>query len=86
MDTTQWIGIIAGIFTASSLLPQVIKTLKEKKAEEVSIVMLLVLQAGIILWIIYGVMRSDMPIIITNAFSLLINIVMVVLRIKYRKK
>lgn len=86
MDTTQLVGIIAGIFTASSLLPQVIKTLKEKKAEEVSIVMLLVLQAGIILWIVYGIMRKDFPIIITNSFSLLINIAMVILRIKYRKR
>ena len=85
MDSTQIIGIAAGIFTATSLLPQVIKTLKEKKAEDVSLLMLLVLQAGLILWIIYGFKREDMPIIITNCFSLLVNIIMVILRLRYKK-
>jgi MtN3 and saliva related transmembrane protein len=80
MNWTQTIGLVAGIFTASSLLPQLIKTLKEKKAEDVSFLMLLVLLTGVALWIVYGIMRNDFPIIITNSFSLLLNI----LRIKYR--
>jgi MtN3 and saliva related transmembrane protein len=86
MDKMQWIGIIAGILTASSMLPQVIKVLKEKKADEISLLMLIVLVSGIALWIVYGVMREDMPIIATNAFSLLVNIVLIALRIKYRHR
>ena len=82
----QVIGIIAGIFTSASMLPQVIKIIKEKKAEQVSIVMICVLITGVSLWIWYGVMKEDFPIIITNAFSLLINIVLIILRIKYREK
>ena len=80
----QIIGLAAGILTASSLIPQVIKTLREKKAEEVSLAMLFVLQAGLILWIFYGIRRNDLPIIVTNCFSLLVNITMVVLRFKYK--
>ena len=86
MNWTQLIGLAAGILTASSLLPQVVKTLKEKKADDVSLLMLLVLQAGLVLWIVYGFKREDIPIIATNCFSLLVNIFMVVLRIKYKKK
>jgi MtN3 and saliva related transmembrane protein len=67
------------------LLPQVFKTLKEKKAEDVSLLMLFVLQAGLILWIVYGFKREDIPIIATNGFSLLVNITMVILGIKYKK-
>ncbi|MDB5196802.1 MAG: hypothetical protein JWP88_1173 [Flaviaesturariibacter sp.] len=85
MDGTQIIGIVAGICTASSLLPQVVKTLKEKKAEEVSLGMLIVLLIGVSLWIIYGIKKNDLPIIVTNCFSLLVNIIMIVLRIKYKK-
>jgi MtN3 and saliva related transmembrane protein len=81
---TQIIGIIAGIFTASSLLPQAIKIIKEKKAEDVSIGMLLFLMTGVSLWIYYGYLRDDLPIIITNCFSLLLNIVTLFLRIKYK--
>ena len=81
----QLIGLAAGILTASSLLPQVIKTLREKKAEDVSLVMLIVLMSGIILWIVYGFKKNDIPILATNSFSLLVNILMVVLRMKYKK-
>ena len=86
MDKTQWIGIIAGILTASSMLPQVIKVFKEKKAEDISLLMLIVLLAGIGLWVVYGIMKKDLPIIATNAFSLLVNATMIVLRIKYKQK
>jgi MtN3 and saliva related transmembrane protein len=82
---TQIIGIIAGIFTATSLLPQAIKIIKEKKADDVSIGMLLFLMVGISLWIYYGILREDLPIIITNAFSLLLNLVTLFLRLKYKK-
>lgn len=85
MDWTQVIGLAAGVCTATSLIPQVVKTIKEKKAEDVSLVMLLVLGIGIILWIVYGIKKNDLPIIATNAFSLLVNITMVILGIKYKK-
>jgi MtN3 and saliva related transmembrane protein len=85
MNWTQITGLAAGVCTACSLLPQVFKTLKEKKAEDVSLGMLFVLQAGLILWIVYGFKRNDLPIIVTNCFSLLVNITMVTLGIKYKK-
>lgn len=85
MDWTKIIGLAAGVCTATSLIPQVVKTIREKKAEDVSLVMLLVLGVGIALWIVYGLKRNDLPIIATNAFSLLVNITMVILGIKYKK-
>lgn len=68
------------------MLPQLIKVIKEKKAEDISILMLVVLMAGIAMWIVYGVFRDDWPIIITNSFSLLINITLTFFRVKYRNK
>ena len=85
MDMTQVIGIFAGICTSSSTLPQLIKTIKEKKADEISKLMLIALMTGVAIWIVYGIMRKDLPIIITNAFSLLLNTIMIILRIKYGK-
>jgi MtN3 and saliva related transmembrane protein len=82
-DTVFIIGITAGILTAASMMPQVIKTIKTKKADHVSALMLIILIGGIILWIIYGVMKKDMPIICTNGFSLLVNLVMLFLRWKF---
>ncbi len=85
MDANQVVGIIAGIFTACSMLPQLIKTMKEKKAEEVSLLMIVVLIVGLSLWIVYGFMKDDWPLIVTNIFSVGVNILLLFFRIKYRK-
>ena len=82
----EWVGIGAGVLTASSMLPQVIKVIREKKATQVSVVMLLVLIAGVGLWIWYGYLKTDWPIMLTNCFSLLVNLTMLGLRLKYGNK
>lgn len=79
------IGIVAGALTAASLLPQLIKMIKERKGSDISIGMLIVLLSGLILWIWYGVLRTDWPIIITNGVSLMLNISIIVLRAYYKK-
>ena len=85
MDWTKIIGLAAGICTATSMIPQVLKTIREKKAEDVSLVMLLVLMAGILLWIVYGIKKNDLPITATNSFSLLVNLTMIILRVRYKQ-
>ncbi|MEJ7828667.1 MAG: SemiSWEET transporter, partial [Segetibacter sp.] len=77
------IGIVAGLFTACSLLPQLIKIIKEKKVEDLSKGMFITLMIGLALWITYGILKNDLPIIATNVFSLLLNISILILRFKY---
>ena len=78
------VGIIASIATGTSLLPQLFKILKEKKAESISLWMLLILFSGLAAWIYYGVLKNDWIIIISNSFSLIINILIVILSVKYK--
>jgi MtN3 and saliva related transmembrane protein len=80
------IGIAAGVLTAISMLPQVFKTIKTKKAEHVSPLMLIILICGVSLWVVYGILKNDLPIIFTNGFSVLVNMCMLFLRWKYREK
>ena len=80
----QWVGIGAGVLTATSMIPQVIKVIQEKKATQVSVLMLIVLLTGVGLWVWYGILKTDWPIIITNCFSFLVNIVLLFLRFRYR--
>lgn len=82
---TEWVGIAAGIFTSSSLLPQLIKLLKQKNAENISIFFLVILLTGVSLWVWYGIMKNDIPIIATNSFSIVINLLMIIFGIKYKK-
>ncbi|MBO9563849.1 MAG: SemiSWEET transporter [Niastella sp.] len=86
MDTTQIIGIGASIGTGISLLPQLIKLVKEKKTENVSIGMMLVLLSGLVLWIIYGIRKEDWIIIISNGFSILLNLTILILSSIYKKR
>ena len=82
---TEWVGIVAGIFTSASLLPQLIKLLKEKKAHDISIFFLATLLVGLILWVWYGILKKDIPIIATNSFSIVTNLLMIIYGIKYKK-
>jgi MtN3 and saliva related transmembrane protein len=79
------IGIAAGVFTAASMLPQLVKLIKEKKAEDISLPMLLILFSGLCLWIWYGFLKKDFAIIGTNIFSLVVNILVLFFSIKYKK-
>jgi len=86
MDLKQWIGIIAGLLTSISMLPQLLKIIKQKKAKEVSLSMLTVLTSGNILWTVYGFMRDDWPIIVTNFISITINSITAFYRIRYKDR
>jgi MtN3 and saliva related transmembrane protein len=86
MELKPIIGIAAGVLTAAASLPQIIKTLKDKEAEAVSPVMFFVLLAGNSLWCYYGVLLKDWPIMITNGFSVCLDVVMIFLNYKYSKR
>lgn len=84
-DHAGIVGLAAGICTSISLLPQLVKLVRDKKAEDISLFYLLILFAGLALWIWYGVLRDDLPILLTNGFSLVLNGVVIALGIRYKK-
>lgn len=81
----QVMGILASILTAISMLPQLIKMIKEKDAENVSILMLFVLLAGLGLWMYYGILIKNWIIIISNGFSVFLNVILLIYTIRYKK-
>ena len=86
MNITTLVGILASIATSTSLLPQLIKIIREKKAESMSLWMLAVLFTGLSGWVIYGILKNDWIIIIANSFSLVLNILITIFSIKYKQK
>lgn len=80
------IGIAAGTLTSISMLPQLIKVFKEQNVEDISLATLLVLLAGVALWVVYGFMKNELPIIVSNSFAVLVNCVLLFLYFKYRKQ
>jgi MtN3 and saliva related transmembrane protein len=85
-EYSVYIGAAAGICTALSLLPQLFKIIKEKKAEDISYFMLFILLAGLGGWIWYGILKKDYPIIITNGFSFIVNLLIIGFSKKYKGK
>lgn len=79
------IGIVAGILTSISMVPQLIKVLKERDVENLSPVMVAVLLAGVSAWVVYGLLKEEWPIILSNAFSVLVNITLLVSYFLFRK-
>ena len=86
MEFIDILGLVAGICTSASLIPQLVTTVKKKTAKDVSVFMFIVMLTGNALWVYYGFSKSDLPIILTNFISLALNIVLIILKFKYNNK
>ena len=82
----QIIGFIAGILTTVAVLPQLIKSWKTKKVMDISPFMFVLLLGGVGMWVVYGIVKNDYPIILTNGISFLLNLSMLVLMLLYQSK
>lgn len=72
MDITSIIGNTAAALTTISFLPQAIKTIKTKDTGGLSFPMYLMFVTGVSLWLVYGMMNNQMPIIIGNLITLVL--------------
>ena len=78
-------GYFAAFLTTAAFLPQLIKTLKTKKAEDVSLVTLIMFIVGVLCWIIYGYKISSIPILLANLITLLLNLLILISKIYFSK-
>jgi MtN3 and saliva related transmembrane protein len=72
MDFTSIIGNLAALLTTISFLPQAIKTIKTKDTDSLSFPMYFLFVTGVTLWLIYGTLNNQMPIILGNLVTLLL--------------
>ena len=80
------IGYFAAILTTSAFVPQLIKTLKTKKADDVSLTTLIMFIIGVLSWIIYGYKISSTPILIANLITLILNLLIFISKIYFSKQ
>ena len=79
------IGYVAGVIIIASWIPQIIKSFKTRSVNDLSILMIVLILTGTILWIIYGLLVKDIPIIAVNAVLVLIISFLLYLKIKHQK-
>ena len=81
--TPTTIGLIAGTLTSIAAVPQVVKTLRSRHVRDISIWQPLLLAFGVALWMIYGIMIHDMPLIVANITPLICNIILTGMKLRY---
>ena len=80
------IGLVAGTLTSIAAIPQVIKTLKTRHVRDISVWQPLLLAFGLALWMIYGILINDLPLIVANITPLICNVVLTVMKIRYGRE
>ena len=82
--TATTLGLVAGTLTSIAAIPQLVKTLRTRHARDISIWQPLLLAIGVALWLIYGVLIHDLPLVLANIVPLICNIMLTILKIQYR--
>jgi MtN3 and saliva related transmembrane protein len=78
------IGYAAATLTTFAFIPQVVKSWRTRSTDDLSSTMLVVFTAGITLWLMYGIAAGSMPVILANAVTLVLSVMLVVLKIRGR--
>jgi len=86
MDIIDLIGILAGVFTTIAVIPQIYKAIQTKKTTDISPIFFSILITGVALWTIYGVLKKDYPIIVTNGISVILNSIMLIIYLKNKNR
>ena len=85
MTIATFIGFVAGTLTTLSFVPQVLKTFRSKRCDDLSWGMLLAFTTGVFLWFVYGLFLRSAPVMLANLVTLLLLVWLVVMKIRYRR-
>lgn len=82
------IGLIAACLTTISFLPQVIQVLKTRNTKSISLNMYIIFVVGVLMWLTYGILIKDLPIILANLFTGVLSSIILyhkIIEVKKRK-
>lgn len=81
----QFLGLIAGACTTIAFLPQVFKTWKSRSAKDLSLSMFTIFSLGVALWLVYGFLMNDLPLIAANLITLMLASTLLIFKFKYKE-
>ncbi|MBN2401304.1 MAG: SemiSWEET transporter [Spirochaetes bacterium] len=84
MNTSEIVGIIAGIATTASFVPQAYKVYKTKRTHDLSAGMFTLLAFGLIFWLMYGIQKEAVSIIFANSVTLVLTLYILIMKIKHK--
>ena len=77
------IGTVAGTLTTAAYLPQVVKVWRSRSAGDISLQMYILMVMGASLWVVYGLLLMQWPVIIANGVSLLFTAIILMFKLRY---
>lgn len=79
---TELIGMIAAVLTTLSFVPQAVHIVRTGHTEGISLIMYALFTTGISVWLAYGILLGALPIILSNAVTLVLAATILVLKIR----
>lgn len=86
MDGLTVLGLVAATLTTFSFVPQLTRVLRTRSADDLSYGMFGAFSVGVLLWLVYGLLRADLPVILSNAVTLALSVTILVLKIRYDRR
>ncbi|HEY4149129.1 MAG TPA: SemiSWEET transporter [Chitinophagaceae bacterium] len=83
MDWITVSGLIAAFCTTASFLPQAIKTIKTKDTSSISLAMYVLFTFGTLMWLIYGVLSNNFPVMLANGITLVLASIILFYKIRH---
>jgi MtN3 and saliva related transmembrane protein len=80
----KYIGFFAAFCTTFAFFPQAVKVWKTKRTKDISLYMFIIFTTGVFSWLIYGIIISDLPIILANAITLVLSLFILIYKLKYK--
>lgn len=78
-----YLGLLAGAITSMAVIPQVLKSYRTRHVRDISIWQPILLDIGMGLWLAYGIIIGDIPLILANSFSIFCNSSLIYMKIFY---
>lgn len=83
ITTLEVLGYTAATLTTCSFIPQAIKTIKTRNTTGISVGMYATFTAGVVLWMVYGMIIGSWPVIVANAITAPLAAIILILKIKH---
>ena len=84
MTIATIIGLMAAFCTTLSFLPQAIHTIKTKNTSGISLLMYSIFTIGTFLWLAFGIMTNNLPVILANCITAILALVILGYKLKYK--
>lgn len=84
MELVTLLGFAAGALTTVAFVPQVVKTWRTRSTHDISLGMFALFNAGLVLWLVYGIAIGSAPIVIANSITLALSLAILFLKLRYK--